>query len=284
MAVKIITDSACDLPIEVTQSLNIDVLPLSVYVNNEEYLDSVNLSSDELYGHMIQGKSVKTAQIPLQTFIEKFEVYAEDKGNYLYLAFSSNLSGTYQTALLAREAVKERYPDFDLTIIDTKYVSLGLGLLVVEIAEKALAGMTKEALVELVLNQNREIIHLFSVDNLEYLFKGGRVSRTQATIGTVLNIKPILNVQDGFLVPIDKAKGRKKLLVKMLDYVHKHSDELSGQTIGIAHTLNESEALTVKSYFESHYGTQNFIINQLGCVIGAHCGPGVIAIFFKGTL
>ncbi|MBF4693274.1 DegV family protein [Fusibacter ferrireducens] len=282
MAVKIITDSACDLPIEVIQSLNIDVLPLSVYVDNKEYLDSVNLSSDELYEHMIQGKAVKTAQIPLKTFIEKFETYAQTKDSYIYLAFSSNLSGTYQTSLLAMEAVKEDYPDFDLTIIDTKYVSLGLGLLVVEVAQKALAGMGKAELIQTVSNQTHEIIHLFSVDDLEYLFKGGRVSRTQATIGSVLNIKPILNVQDGFLVPIDKAKGRKKRLVKMLDYVSDHGSEF--QTIGIAHTLNMEEASLVKSHFESEYGTQNFIINQLGCVIGAHCGPGVIAIFFKGEL
>ncbi|GAU76336.1 DegV family protein [Fusibacter sp. 3D3] len=282
MAVKIVTDSACDLPMDVIQALNIDVLPLSVYIEDKEYLDSVNLSSDELYEHMIEGKSVKTAQIPLQTFIEKFEAYAQTSEPYIYLAFSSNLSGTYQTAILAKEAVKEDYPDFDLTIIDTKYVSLGLGLLVVEIAQKAKAGMGKEELLKLVLNQNKEMIHLFSVDDLEYLFRGGRVSRRQATIGSVLNIKPILNVQDGFLVPFDKAKGRKKRLVKMLDYVSRHGSDFGTQTIGIAHTLNESEAIMVKAYFKAEFGTQNFIINQLGCVIGAHCGPGVIAIFFRG--
>jgi DegV family protein with EDD domain len=145
------------------------------------------------------------------------------------------------------------------------------------------AGATHSEIVTYVTSASTAMEHIFSVDDLEYLFRGGRVNRTQATLGNILNIKPILNVQDGFLVPIDKVKGKKRRLQKMLDYVAAHGKNLDRQCIGIAHTVNEEEAAFVKAYFETAYGTREFIVNQLGCTIGAHCGPGLIAIFFRSS-
>ena len=123
--------------------------------------------------------------------------------------------------------------------------------------------------------------HIFSVDNLEYLFRGGRVTRAQASIGNILNIKPILNVQDGFLIPIDKVKGRKKRLQHMYDYIASKGNRLDLQCVGIAHTDNIEDTEVVKNYFETTFGTKEFIISELGCAVGAHCGPGMIAIFFR---
>lgn len=282
MALKIVTDSACDLPEDVIKALAIEVFPILVYVNGEEYLDCVTMKPDELYQMMSEGATVKTAQIPLHYFMKRFEEFAKTEDSYIYLAFSSNLSGTHQTSLLALQEIKETYQDADITVIDTKCASLGLGILVEEVARKVKEGMGKEAALLLIGHLMTEINHVFSVDDLEYLFRGGRVSRSQAMIGNILNIKPILNVQDGFLIPIDRAKGKKKLLSKLYDYIKIHGVNLEGQTVGIAHTQNEVEALAVKAFFNETFGTENFIINQLGCAVGAHCGPGMIAIFFKG--
>jgi len=281
MAVKIVTDSASDLPKALVQALDIEVFPILVYVDGTEYKDSVTLYPDALYSYMKQGSEVKTAQIPLNYFVERFADFAHTPENhYIYLAFSSNLSGTYQTAELAYDEVLEEYPDFRMTIVDTKCVSLGLGVIVYEAARLAQEGASYNEIMAYVDHAIRHMRHVFSVDDLEYLFRGGRVSSSQAFIGNILNIKPILHVVDGFLVPLDKAKGKKRLLSKMFQYISSYGKRLDIQTIGIAHTLNEEDAMMVKAHFETVYGTQHFIINQLGCAIGAHCGPGMITIFF----
>ena len=281
MAVKIVTDSACDLPKALIEKHQIEVLPILVYVNDEEFLDSKTLMPEDLYERMAAGARVKTAQIPLAFFLTRFEEMAQTADEYIYFAFSSNLSGTYQTAVLACATVLSNYPDAKITVVDTKCASLGLGLNVIMLSEMALNGATSEA----ILNEAKVLFasqeHVFSVDDLEYLFRGGRVSRAQATIGNILNIKPILNVQDGFLIPIDKVKGKKKRLQKLLDYLSEKGTNLDRQTIGIAHSVNLEDAEYIKSQIETAYGTQSFIISQLGCAVGAHCGPGMISIFFQ---
>ena len=281
MKIRVVTDSASDLPRGLADELGIEILPILVYVDGVEYLDGVTLQSDELYQRMIEGKNIKTAQIPLAYFMDKFEAYAKGGDYIVYLAFSSVLSGTYQTAVLAYEAVKEKYPAFTMTIIDTKCVSLGLGVIVTEAAKLAAEGAALEELVSFVEKSTVNMEHVFSVDDLNYLLRGGRVSKSQAVIGNILNIKPILHVVDGALVPFDKAKGTKKKMARMFEYIAERGKNLDVQTIGIAHALNDEEAQMVKEHFETVYGTRRFIINQLGCAVGAHCGPGLITIFFK---
>lgn len=281
MGLKIVTDSASDLPKAWAEQNDIEVLPILVYVDGKEFEDGVTLSADALYEAMIAGKEVKTAQIPLKYFLNRFEAYAKSEDHYVYLAFSSKLSGTYQTAMMAYDTVKEAYPNFEMTIVDTKCVSLGLGVIAIEAAKRAAEGQSLEQILSYVDWVTPKMAHVFSVDDLEYLYRGGRVSRSKAFIGNLLNIKPILKVDDGALVPFDKAKGRKKRLQMMLDYVEAHGVDLGNQLIGIAHTLNESEALYIKEAFEKRYGTKDFVIGSLGCAVGAHCGPGLITLFFK---
>ncbi|MCD4711854.1 MAG: DegV family protein [Clostridiales bacterium] len=281
MALRIITDSASDLPKELAKNHQIEVLPLIVYLNEVEYLDSVTIEPNDMYEAMIKGASVKTAQIPLNHFLDYFEKFAKTGDEYIYLAFSSGLSGTYQTSVLAYETVKEEFPEFKMTIIDTKCVSLGLGVIVVEAAKLVQTGASYDEVMSYVNRATGQMKHVFSVDDLDYLLRGGRVSKSQAMIGNILNIKPILQVVDGFLVPFDKAKGKKKLLAKLYEYIEANGSGLDNQLVGIAHTLNEEEATEVKNHFETVYGTRNFIINTLGCAVGAHCGPGMITIFFK---
>ena len=284
MGIKIITDSACDLPKSLAEELGVEVLPIVVYINEKEYLDGVTIQTDEFYEEMKKGSIVKTAQIPLAYFVERFESYANSEDYFVYLAFSSVLSGTYQTALLAYENVKEKYPDFKMSILDTKSVSLGLGVLVAETAMLVKDGASLEEVINYVAKHSIHMEHVFSVDNLEYLFRGGRVSKSQAFIGNVLNIKPILHVVDGALVPFEKVKGKKKVLSAFFDYIAKYGKDLDQQIVGIAHALNEQDAKIVQEHFETVYGTKKFIVNQLGCAIGAHCGPGLITLFFKNEV
>lgn len=284
MALRIATDSASDLPKDLIEKLNIQVMPIIIYLNGDEHLDSVTIQSDEMYQAMIKGADVKTAQIPLNHFMNYFEEFAKTGDEYIYLAFSSNLSGTYQTAVLAYETIKESYPEFKMTIVDTKCVSLGLGLIVVEVAEMIEDGESYDSIMEKIHKDTGHMRHVFSVDDLNYLLKGGRVNKSQAVIGNLLNIKPILKVEDGFLVPFDKAKGKKKMLAKIYEYIKENGRQLDKQTVGIAHTLNEEEANEVRAHFETVYGTKKFIVTSLGCAIGAHCGPGMITIFFKDEI
>lgn len=284
MKIRVVTDSTSDLPKQLAIDEHLEILPILVYIDGKEHLDGVTIDSDALYNAMKSGSEVKTAQIPLGHFLDKFREYAKSDDHYLYLAFSSVLSGTYQTAVLAYESIKEEFPNFNMTIVDTKCVSLGLGILAIEVARMAEEGSDLESILSYIDQTKGNMVHVFSVDDLEYLLKGGRVSRSQAIIGNILNIKPILHVQEGALVPFDKAKGKKKLLAKLYEYIRDHGSQLDRQIIGIAHTLNEEEALEVKSHFETVYGSSKFIINQLGCAVGAHCGPGMITIFFKSKV
>lgn len=282
MRVKILTDSSSDLSEELLKKYDIDRLSLIVTKGEEQYLDSVTISAKTVYDRMRKGEVFSTSQIPPGTFIEKFDEYARNKETVIYLAFSSELSGTYQAAVFAKEQILEEYPDFDLTIVDTKAASLGFGLIVLEAARLAQEGKTKEEILEAVDFYLDNIQHVFTVDNLEYLYRGGRVTKTAAFVGGLLNIKPILNVEDGKLVPIEKVRGEKQVYKAMLDIMEARTKEadLPNQLVSISHADNYENALRLKNMITERFGVKDFMINDIGPTIGAHVGPGTLAIFF----
>lgn len=211
MSVKIITDSAADLPKELLQAYDIDLIPLRVYDEAEtEYLDGVTLDSVQLLQKMREGEVFKTSLPSLETFQEKFVTYAKQGTPCIYVAFSSELSGTYQSSVVIKEEVQETYADFDLEIIDTKCASLGQGLVVLEAAKMAKEGASKEEILKRIAFLTKHMEHIFTVADLQYLVRGGRLSKVAGFIGGLLNIKPILNVEEGKLVPLEKIRGRKK--------------------------------------------------------------------------
>lgn len=283
MNVKIITDSACDLPQNIIEQYNIDVLPIVVFMNDKEYKDSVDIQPKELMTYMREGGMTKTAQVTYENIDKMLRQYVSDGIPCIYIAFSSELSGTYQTAKLVEQDIKDEFLDYDLTVIDSKSASLGFGLMVYLIAELAEKGASKDELIEKINYYKQHIEHIFTVENLEYLYRGGRVSKTAAVVGSVLNIKPILHVDDGKLIPIERARGRKKSLSRMIDIIGERSDSsISDQVIGISHGDDLKAALWVKEKIEATYGAKEFIIRDVGCAIGAHSGPGTLAIFFIG--
>ncbi|MDR7870636.1 MAG: DegV family protein [Tissierellaceae bacterium] len=282
MGIKILTDSGSDLSNELLKQYDIDNLPLVVIKGEEEYLDGVTISSKTVYDGMREGVVFKTSQVPARSFEEKFEEYAKNKDSVIYLAFSSQLSGTYQVSIMVRDQMLERYPEFDIEIIDTKAASMGLGLIVLKAAKLAKEGKSKEEILEAIEFYLDNIEHVFTVDDLEYLFRGGRVSKTQAFVGGLLNIKPVLNVEDGRLIPLEKVRGKNKVYKTMLDIMGDRTKEadLTKQVVGISHADDIENATKLKDLISDKFGTKEFVIGDIGSTIGAHVGPGTLAIFF----
>lgn len=282
MGIKILCDSASDLSEDLLNEYNIDRLSLLVIKGEEEYFDGVTISPKDVYDGMKHGEIFKTSQVPPNSFEEKFEEYGKNQDSVIYLAISSELSGTHQGAVFVKEKIKEEYPELDLTIIDTKSASMGLGLIVLEAAKLAKQGKSKEEILEKVEFYLDNIEHVFTVDNLEYLFRGGRVTKTQALVGGLLNIKPVLNMENGKLVPLDKVRGKNKVYKALLDIIDERTKEgdLSRQVIAISHADNLENALKLKAMISDRFDVKEFLIGDIGATIGAHVGPGTVALFF----
>ena len=283
MAVKILSDSACDLPDEIIEEFNIDILPILVSKGEKEYLDKVTLDPKKMYDDMRKGEVYKTAQIPPYMFDEKFEEIARKNESVIYVCFSSGLSGTYNTSLVVRDSMKSKYPNLDIDIVDSRSASVGFGLLVYKAARMAKEGKSKEEILKMLDFYVTHIEHIFTVDDLEYLFRGGRVTRAQAFVGGLLSIKPILDIpEDGTLRPIEKVRGRNRVLSRMLEIMEERAGDadLGNQTIGINHGDDLEGALKLKEMIGERYGCRDFVVNIIGCAIGAHSGPGTLSVFF----
>lgn len=281
MTVHIVADSACDLPLEFYEKHGVTLLPLGVHIEENDYRDLVTISPKEVYDAMREGKIAKTTQISPLDVKETFTEFAKKKVPVLYVAFSSELSGTYQTAVMIGNEVKEEYPDFELSIVDSKCASLGLGLSVKYAVELASKGNTLQEIEASVKDFCEHTEHIFTVDNLEYLARGGRISKASAFVGGLLNIKPLLHVEGGKLIPLEKLRGRKKVFRRVIELMKERGVNLESQTIAISHGDDEDSAKEIKAMIETEFHPKEVYINTVGCSVGAHSGPGTIAIFFS---
>ncbi|EKN65382.1 hypothetical protein BABA_20451 [Neobacillus bataviensis LMG 21833] len=284
MPVKILADSACDLPKSFYEENHVTLFPLKVEIKGQEFEDVKTIDPKTVYDAIRSGVVPKTSQVSPLLFEEIFTEMAEKNEEGIYIAFSSALSGTYSTAVMILDQVKEKYPDFSLTIVDTKCASLGFGLIVQEAAKLAANNVSKEKILEDVLFRSQHMEHIFTVDDLDYLAKGGRVSKASAFLGGLLNIKPILNMEDGKLVPIEKIRGKKKVYRRIIEIMHERGSNLQEQVIGISHADNLETALEVKAMFEDEFNPKEVYISSIGSAVGAHTGPGTISIFFLNQL
>ncbi len=284
MKIKIITDTGCDLPYSYIKENQIELVPFHVELDGKEYRDMIDIQARDIYNAMRNGKTPKTSQASPNTLKESFIKIAKKNQTGIYIAFSSELSGTYHTACMVREQVMEEYPELDLTIIDSRSASLGQGLCVRNAVELAKKGANKEEIIKKIEYYRDHIEHIFTVDDLEYLRRGGRLSRAGAFIGSLLSIKPLLHVEDGKLVPLEKVRGRKKVLNRFLEIMDERCEELENQLIGISHGDDEETALTLKEMIEDRFGCKHFFIHTIGAAIGAHSGPGTLAVFFLNRL
>lgn len=274
------TDSASDLPKEYYEQHNVVFFPLRVHLNGQEYPDVIGIDPKTVYDEMRKGAAPKTSQVSPNEFYSTFEQYAKNGEEAIYISFSSQLSGTYNTAVMIAEQLREKYPDFKLTIIDTKCASLGQGLVVKKAVEWRDAGVPFGELAEKVENYAKHMQHIFTVENLEYLARGGRISKSSAFIGGLLSIKPILHVEDGKLIPIEKVRGRKKALARMVELMAERGGDFSNKIVGISHGDDWQTVEDVKKLIEEKLHPKGFDVTIIGSVIGSHSGPGTLAIFF----
>lgn len=284
MPVKILADSACDLPKDFYSEHNVTLFPLKVQVNGQEYEDVKTIDPKTVYDAIRGGDVPKTSQVSPLLFEEVFTKMAKNNEDGIYIAFSSELSGTYQTSVMILDQVREKYPNFNLTIVDTKCASLGFGLVVKEAARLAADNVSKEEILKDVLFRSQHMEHLFTVEDLDYLAKGGRVSKASAFLGGLLNIKPILNVEDGKLVPIEKIRGKKKVFRRLVELMKERGENFGGQVVGISHADTEDTVLEVKAMIEEELHPKEVFITSIGSAVGAHTGAGTIAIFFLNKL
>ncbi|MFA1818974.1 DegV family protein [Virgibacillus oceani] len=280
MTVKIIADSACDLSTTHYNEYDIEMIPLTVHLDDKEYRDAIDIDPKTVYDAMREGAMTKTSQVTPQTFKTVFTSYAKENKPFVYLAFSSELSGTYQSAKMMEQEVKEEYPDADFEVIDTKCASIGYGLVILHAAKLAKHGATLEEIAVSGTKHAKNMEHIFTVDDLEYLKRGGRVSKTAAFVGSLLKIKPLLHVDEGKLIPLEKIRGSKKVLSRMLEVMEERGTDFKNQTIGISHGDDLQRAEQLAEMIREKFGTDDILIEMVGSVIGAHSGPGTIALFF----
>lgn len=277
---RIFADSASDLPQSFFDKNEVTLLPLHVLIDEKEFEDIIEIDSLEVYDAIRDGKQPKTSQISPEHFTKKWNEIAESGEDGIYIAFSSELSGTHNTAVMIRDQVKEENPNLNLVIIDSKCASLGYGLLVKEAVRLRDAGEDIASVEDKIRFMAKHMEHLFTVDDLDYLALGGRVSKTSAFVGGLLNIKPILQVTDGKLVPFEKHRGRKRVVRRFLELMEERGDNLAEQRLAISHGDDEAIALELKAAIEERFNPKSVEIHLIGSVIGAHVGPGTFSVYF----
>ena len=281
---KIVTDSTSDLTPKLVEELDVEVIPMEFIFGDEvyhNYPDAREMSSKEFYGRLRAGEMSKTNQINTVTFLETFEPYLREGLDVLYIGFSSSLSGTYQRALEAIEQLKEKYPGRRVVPVDSLAVSMGEGLLVYYAALKQKAGSTLDEAAEWVSVHRFSLSQYFTVDDLNHLKRGGRLSAAAALFGSMLGIKPVLHVDnEGHLIPVEKVRGRRQSLDALVKHMGKTAQLENAKTVFLSHGDAQQDAGYVAAQIQKKFPGTRIYINMIGPVIGAHSGPGTIALFF----
>lgn len=284
---KIITDSTSDLSAELVAELDVDVIPLTFTIDGREYRntpDEADLSSRDFYQLLRHGKTSTTSQINSETFKETFLPYLKAGQDVLYLGFSSALSNTFQSAQMAKRELEEDFPRQKIVLVDTLSGSMGEGLLVWNAAKRKQQGAGIEAVSAWVEENKHHLAHWITVDDLNHLKRGGRLSGSAALFGTMLGIKPILHLdEDGRLVPANKVRGRKNSLHELVSRFKKTAIRPQEEMVFIMHGDVPEDAAYLENALRERYGVKNIKIGNVGPVVGSHAGPGAIAIVFLAT-
>ncbi len=281
----LITDSTSELSDEYCEQHNIYKLHLSCILNGEVYGKNKKLDIKEFYDGIRNGTLPTTSQInPEEAKAEFLECLKEYK-KLIYIAFTSGLSGTYQSGVIAANEIMEEQPDVKIQVIDSLCASMGEGLLVHKAVEKRDSGASFEETVAYIESIKMNIAHVVAVDDLFHLFRGGRVSRTSAIVGSMIGIKPMIHVNDeGKLINVGKVRGRKKSLLTLVDMMAERigsfNDKEKNSTIAISHSDCPEEAQFVAEAVKKKFGFDNCMIEYIGPVIGSHTGANTIALFF----
>lgn len=279
----IVSDSTVDLPKEYLQSKQVPIISLSYIMDGVTYEEMDGLSHKEFFEKLRAGSLPTTSQINPEQAREALEPFAKEGKDILYIGFSSGLSGSYNSVRMAAEDLKEEYPDINIIAIDSLCACMGEGLLLYKALELKEHGMSMEEIAKWVEANKLHICHNVTVDDLNHLHRGGRISKTTAVVGSMIKIKPIIHMSDeGKLVVIGKERGRKKSLVSIVDRMEKQMQGYDNDIVMLTHGDCIEDAEFVKKQVEERFGIHNVMINGIGSVIGSHTGAGVVAVFFMG--
>ncbi|MEY8316076.1 DegV family protein [Oscillospiraceae bacterium 50-58] len=283
----ILTDSSADLDADMVRQLDIQVLPLAFIMNEHTYYnypDNRDMDPHIFYDRLRKGELATTNAVNVAQYTETLEPLLQAGKDVLILAFSSGLSNTYNSSRLAVEELSAQYPDRRLYTVDTLCASLGQGLLVWYAARQRDLGHSIEEVRDWVEDHKLNLCHQFTVDDLHFLKRGGRISAATAMVGSMLHIKPVLHVDnEGHLINIGKARGRQASLKALVDRMENTAIDSGSLTVFISHGDCPEDAQTVAEMVKKRFGVQDVYINYVGPVIGAHSGPGTLALFYMGT-
>lgn len=280
----ITVNSTVDLPKEWLKERNVPVLPLKYTIDGETYTDMDGLSAKDFFAKLREGRMATTSQINPEEAREYLESFLKEGKDVLHLAFSSGLSGTYNSMRIAAEELKEEYPDSKVYVIDTLCACLGEGLLLYYALKQQAAGKNIDETAKWVEENKLHICHNVTVDDLNHLYRGGRVSKTAAVLGSMIQIKPIIYMdKQGCLQVVGKERGRKKALNKIVDMAAKQIPGWENDLAMITHGDCIEDAEYVAKQVREKLGIQEVLINNIGTVIGSHTGPGVVAVFVMGN-
>ena len=285
MGYLITTDNMADLPEEYLKEKQLLTMSLTYLLNGQTYNAENSLPYQEFNKKMREVCMPTTSQINPQEAKEKLAEFLKINKNIIHIAFSGGLSGTFNSVRLAAQELMEEQPDCRITVIDSLAASMGEGLLVYKALEQQEAGLSYEEMVEWIENNKLHVCHYFTVDDLFHLYRGGRVSKAAAVLGTMINLKPVLHVDDeGHLIPLSKVRGRKKSLNALVDGMEKQMGSFreKNDIIFLSHGDCYEDALYVQEQIKKRFGIEKFMISPVGPTIGAHSGPGTVALFFMG--
>lgn len=279
----IFSEVTCDLPAEYCKKNGIRLLNMTLIVDEKEYTNPDDMTISEFYKKMREGSTTKTAQVTMEHCEQMFTEVLEAGFDVLCLSFSSGLSGCYNVTRMTAEMLRTKYPERKILVVDSLCASMGHGLLLTKAVEKRAEGVPIDEVYQWLLDNRLHLVHLFTVDDLMFLHRGGRVSKTAAIAGSLLGIKPVLHVDDeGHLVPTGKVRGRKTSLNALVDKMGEQMGSYKNNNFFISHGDCIDDAMYVANEIKRRYGIKEYMINYVGTVIGAHSGPGTVALFFFG--
>ncbi len=280
----ITADSTVDLPIKFLEEKQVPIVSLSYIIDGATYKDGEGLTSKEFYDKIREGAMPTTSQVNPEQARALFEPILKEGKDLIHIAFTSGLSGTYNSCRIAAEELCEEYPERKIVVVDSLCAASGGGMLLYKALELKEQGKSFDEIVSWVEDNKLHVCHDVTVDDLFHLHRGGRVSKTSAVLGTIIKIKPIIHVNDeGKLIVIGKERGRKKALQTLVERMEQKSQGYENDIVMITHGDALEDAEYVRDLIRDKFGIQNIMINPLGTVIGSHTGPGVVALFYMGN-